>query len=409
MTFKSKLSKRAVTTAFGLALACLNFGTSSSRADDATIPLGVPIPLTGPFASDGQVMQKGIMLAVDELNANGGLLNKKIRPITFDIGDLTPDKLQAAASQLLDRDKVVALINGYGGMGPDIPAFCPYKQPYLNNDATRHVMDLINTQGCTSIFNMADVSYTYGIELFKQTLATGRTFNNKKVAILHGPYDFEVDSAEGFKKAAEEAGWSVGFEEEVPYGTNQWGAMLSRVSNADPAIIYLEVLDPVATSTFVSQYNASPVKGATLNIGYALTTPAFAELVKSGRVDGAMGWTPSAQIQSPEAQHFVDAWRKAYKEDPPYSIAAQVYDEVMVWAAAVKEAGDENNFDKVVDIIKTTKRTGATGTVAFNGGFFSPVSDATQPSLLLEARKGVVTPVLIGSKLVASPEAASSR
>lgn len=403
-TGRTASTKRRFVVSTLALLGALGLAIGSSHSDEvATIAMGVPIPLTGPFSSDGEVMRKGILLAVDELNAKGGLLGKKIKTSIFDIGDLTPDKLQAAAAQLLDREKVVALINGYGGMGPDIPAFCPYKQPYLNNDATRHVMDMISQMGCASIFNMADVSYNYGVELFKQTIATGRKFDNKKIAILHGPYDFEVDAAQGFIKSAQEAGWSIAFEQEVPYGTNQWEGMLSRIRKEQPAIIYLEVLDPVATSTFVSQYNAAPLKGTTLNIGYMLTTPAFGDFVKSGKLDGAMGWTPSAQLATPEGDHFVQAWKKAYNEDPPYSIGAQVYDEVMVWAAAVKDAGTETDFDKISNIIKTTKRTGATGTVDFKGGFASAATDATQPSLLVEARKGRVVPIVVGTRAVADP------
>lgn len=382
-------------------LASISLGTHSAFADDkAIIALGVPIPLTGPFAADGEVMHKGIMLGVDELNKNGGLLGKTIKPIVFDIGDLTPDKLQAAASQLLDRDKVVALINGYGGMGPDIPAFCPYKQPYLHNDATRHVIELINSLGCTSVFNMSDTAYAYGIQLFKQMLVSGRKFNNKKIALLHGPYDFEVDAAQGFESAAKEAGWEISFQEEVPYGTNQWAGMLSRIHEGEPSIIYVEVLDPVATSTFVSQYNAAPIDGTSVNIGYLMSTPAFADLVKSGKVEGVMGWTLSAQLPTPEGDRLVQAWRKAYNEDPPYSTAAQVYDEVMVWAAAVKEAGSETDFEKISQIIKTARRTGATGTVDFKGGYMSPASDSTQPPLLLEAHNGKLAPIVIGSKPV---------
>ena len=74
---------------------------------------------------------KAINLAVNEINADGGLLGNQIEVVTFDIGDLTPDKLAAAAANLIERGGVSALINGYGGMGPDIPAFCPYGIPYI--------------------------------------------------------------------------------------------------------------------------------------------------------------------------------------------------------------------------------------------------------------------------------------
>ena len=63
-------------------------------------------------------MEKGLQLAIEELNSNGGLLGKQLELFVFDIGDLTPDKLQAAATSLVEKENVDVLINGYGGMGP---------------------------------------------------------------------------------------------------------------------------------------------------------------------------------------------------------------------------------------------------------------------------------------------------
>ena len=127
-----------------------------------TITIGAPIPITGPYSSDGEVMDKGERLAIDELNAQGGLLGQKLEYSVFDIGDLTPDKLQAAATDLVERKKVQVLINGYGGMGPDIPAFCPYPIPYINNDATSNVVELMEKMKCKSIFMGSDVDINYG-------------------------------------------------------------------------------------------------------------------------------------------------------------------------------------------------------------------------------------------------------
>ena len=107
--------------------AITGFGISSANA--GTIKVGAPIPITGPYSSDGFAMEKGIRMAVEELNASGGVLGDQLEIYVFDIGDLTPDKLQAAASNLAEKEKVDVLINGYGGMGPDIPAFCPYDIP----------------------------------------------------------------------------------------------------------------------------------------------------------------------------------------------------------------------------------------------------------------------------------------
>ena len=74
-----------------------------AQASDEPIKLGAPIPITGPFASDGFVMEKAEKLAIAEINAQGGLLGRQIEMIVFDIGDLTPDKLQAAALNLVEK------------------------------------------------------------------------------------------------------------------------------------------------------------------------------------------------------------------------------------------------------------------------------------------------------------------
>ena len=88
-TGRTASTKRRFVVSTLALLGALGLAIGSSHSDEvATIAMGVPIPLTGPFSSDGEVMRKGILLAVDELNAKGGLLGKKIKTSIFDIGDL---------------------------------------------------------------------------------------------------------------------------------------------------------------------------------------------------------------------------------------------------------------------------------------------------------------------------------
>ena len=99
--------------------------TTSASADPIT--LGAPIPLTGYFAADGATMEQAINLAVGEINAGGGVLGNEVEVVTFDIGDLTPDKLSAAAANLIERKGASVLINGYGGMGPGYSSILPLR------------------------------------------------------------------------------------------------------------------------------------------------------------------------------------------------------------------------------------------------------------------------------------------
>lgn len=388
-------------TLMGGAVAVLaaTLGISAAAAD--IIKIGAPIPQTGPFASDGSVMQKAIQLAVDELNKNGGVLGKQVEVSFFDVGDLTPDKLMAAAANLIDSGKSDFIVTGYGGFGPDIPAFCPHGVPFVHNDAFTSVVNMMNDMKCTAIFNASDVETAYGKVQWEQIMALGHQFPNKKIAFVHGPYEWEYGSVNGMAEAAKAAGWEVVVKEEVPYENAQWPGILSKIREAAPAIVHVEILDTGLTNTFIQEYRQNPVKGALVNAGYAASIPAFGEVVKGGNVDGVIGMTLSAQLPGPDADAFVAKWKAAYNEDPPWSLAAQLYDEVNLWAAAVTKVGNSTDHAAVAKTMKEMNFKGLTGVLAFNDRFMIPTNDNTQPAFLFQVQNKTLVPIMIGSKKAA--------
>lgn len=385
--------------ALGLALAGALALASDARA--GTIRVGAPIPVTGPYSSDGEVMEKGLRLALETLNASGGLLGNTLELHVFDIGDLTPDKLQAAATNLVEKEKVDVLINGYGGMGPDIPAFCPYPLPYIHNDATSNVVELRNTMKCGSIFMGSDLDVNYGKITFQQLMSIGHDFPSRKLAVIHGPYDWELNATKGAAEAAKGLGWEIVLNEEVPYETNQWSGIISKLRDADPSLIYLELLDTAGVSTFTDQFRENPPKNALLYVGYTISVPAFGEIVKTGKADGVLGMTLSANRPDEKGRAFVEAWRSKYKEDPPFSIAAQIYDEAMLWAAAVRKVGSIDDYAAIAKAIMATPYDGITGRISFNDEQYVLSNDDTVPTHLLQVQASQIKQVMIGTKKTA--------
>jgi ABC-type branched-subunit amino acid transport system substrate-binding protein len=316
----------------------------------------------------------------------------------FDIGDLTPDKLQAAATNLIERQNVDVLINGYGGMGPDIPAFCPYPLPYIHNDATSNVVELVRNMGCKSIFMGSDYDVNYGRITFQQLMDLDYEYPNKKWAIIQGPYDWELNTPTGAEEVAKKHGWEVVVREQVPYEIKQWGGILSKLREANPALIYLEILDPAAVKTFIDQFLENPPKQSLLYIGYTISVPAFSEVVKRGAADGVLGMTLSAHMPNAKGREFVAKWKQKYNEDPPFSIAAQIYDEVMLWATAVTKVGSVRDFAAINDTLRNMTYEGITGTLKFNEEQFIPSADDTMPTHLLQVQGSEVKQVRIGTK-----------
>lgn len=315
----------------------------------------------------------------------------------FDIGDLTPDKLQASATNLVEKNKVQVLINGYGGMGPDIPAFCPYQVPYIHNDATSNVVELRNRMKCRNILMGSDRDTNYGRITFRQLTELSYTYPNKRLAFIHGPYDWELNTTTGAGEVAKELGWDIVLKEEVPYGTKQWSGIISKLRKADPALIYLELLDPASVKAFIDQFMQKPAENALVYTGYTMSVPAFGEIVKQGIADGVLGMTLSAHQPDEAGRSFQKMWQEEYDEKPPFSIAAQIYDELMLWANAVKQVGDETDHQRITRAILESPYQGITGTFSFNKEHFVPAGDTTIPSHLLQAQSSATRQIMIGS------------
>ncbi|NVO57001.1 ABC transporter substrate-binding protein [Rhodobacteraceae bacterium B1Z28] len=381
-------------------LGAMAFGASATLAMADTISLGAPIPLTGYFAADGETMEQAINLAVGEINAEGGLLGKHIEVVTFDIGDLTPDKLAAAAANLIERGGVSALINGYGGMGPDIPAFCPYGIPYIHNDAVAGVIDLAERMRCNAIFNASDIDLNYGKTQFDMMMTTGHNFETKRLAIVHGDFEWDINNAKSMADAAEAAGWEVVYVQEVPYDTVEWTGIQSQIREAQPSLIHLEALEPAVATTFLSQYKENPAGDALLNVGYIGATTGLDDVIAQGRAEGLLSFTLNAHQDNEAGNAFVERWETAYGFEPSVSLAAAVYDMVYMWAAAVEQVGDASDYNAVADAIRTMKYEGLVGTFDFNERNFINNGSDTQPAQLFQVQNGERVRLVVGDQKV---------
>ena len=118
-----------------VAIACSS-GLSILRAEEKPIRVGAPDPLTGIYASDGLVMLEATKLAVADLNAQGGLLGRKLEVVHFDIEDMLPEKLISAAEVLVVKEQCDLVVTACNAMGPDVQAFGKYDVPFIHNDAS---------------------------------------------------------------------------------------------------------------------------------------------------------------------------------------------------------------------------------------------------------------------------------
>src|SRR5262249_25684051 len=122
------------------------------------------------------------------------------------------------------------------------------------------------------------------------------------------------------------------------------------------------------------------------------------EIAKTGAADGVLGMTLSAQRPDDKGRAFADKWKQKYNEEPPFSVAAQIYDEVMLWAAAVKKAGSATDYKAIAEALRNDPFDGVTGVIKFNDQQYVTSSDDTVPTQLLQVQGNEVKQVAIGTK-----------
>src|SRR5439155_22921240 len=94
----------------GVAATVLSLGAVSAHAQD-TLKLGLVAAMSGQSAKSGEAIVRGLSIAVDEVNAKGGLLGKKVELIVRD-DESNPARGVVAAREPVQREKVAALFGG---------------------------------------------------------------------------------------------------------------------------------------------------------------------------------------------------------------------------------------------------------------------------------------------------------
>lgn len=360
------------------------------------IKIGAPLPLTGPFAADGQTMKEGLEMAVDDINAAGGLVGRPVELVTYDLEDEAPEKVNAGADKLVMSEQVSVSITGYGGMGPDIPAFGKYPQPYLHFDGSELTVDMVLESKFENIFMLGDIESPYGVQTFDILTSLPYELPNKKIVILAGDFEWDKKVTEGVKARAEEKGWEVAMYEVFPYGTREWGPLLTKIRAIDPAIISMSDLDPADIKTFLDQFAQDPTNSL-VEVGYAISIPEFANLVGSAG-NGVMGDATNSILSDEKGNAWKQRFEAKFGHPPGLSILGTVYDGAMMWAEAVKKVGSPDDYKAVSDAIRTMNYVGLNGTYTFVEGNKVSASDEALPMHFFQVQNGELVRLYEGTK-----------
>lgn len=341
--------KVLIWTLMGIFLFC-----SAGLAWAKPIIVGVPVPLTGPFAPIGVDSLKAVEFAVEKINAAGGLLGRPVKITLFDTKDFAPERLMAAADKLVGQDKADSIHAGWSGWGQDIRAFGKFDVPYFQHNESGQCVELIKSdlKKYSNVWQMGDIEKNCAADSFNVVSSIPYKYPKKTVAIINTDDAWGSQVGAGVAEAAKKKGWKVVMHETIPYGTREYGPILIKIRSLDPGLIHYEDASPPDAITFFRQFMKAP-SNSIVNLGYSILPPGFMEEMGK-EADGVLGFEMSAVYSpvgpTPESNAWIKAFRDKKKRNPSHSSSAS-YNGIMIWAEAVKAVGDVTNYRAINEYI----------------------------------------------------------
>ncbi|MGW1989972.1 urea ABC transporter substrate-binding protein [Embleya sp. NPDC001921] len=317
---------------------------TSCAADDSTanksaagpdvggdsVKVGVLHSLSGTMAISEVTVKNSVLLAVDEINAKGGVLGKKISPVTEDGASDWPTFAEKA-QKLISRDRVAVTFGGW-------------------TSASRKAMLPVFEKNRQLLFY--PVQYE-GLESSPYIFYTGATTNQqivpgldylksqgkKKIFLVGSDYVFPRTANKIIKAYAKANGMEVVGEEYTPLGHTEYSTLINKVESAKPDAVF-NTLNGDSNVAFFKQLRGNGVGAASMPV---LSVSVAEEEVRGIGPDNIVGqpvaWNYYQSTETPRNTEFVAAYKAKYGADKVTSDPMEAgYNSVYLWKAAVEKA-----------------------------------------------------------------------
>ncbi len=309
-------------------------GTNDDNAE--TIKIGHFASLTGPTATFGQQTQQGIALAVEELNAKGGVLGKQVELIAEDTRSMTQDA-SFAAEKLIGSDKVKVLL---GEVSSSLslaaaPIAERQKVPMITPASTNPKVTVdANGEARKYIFRICFIDPFQGKVMAK---FAKENLNATRVAILKdNANDYSVGLARNFNETFAAMGGEIIEEQAYEAGQVDFKSQLTAIKATNPDAIYVP--------GYYTEVSLIAVQARELGItvpllgGDGWDSPKLTEGSAKEALEGTFFSNHySVEDTSAVVRAFTDRFNKKYGEQPG-AMAALGYDAMMIAAHVMEEA-----------------------------------------------------------------------
>ena len=353
-------STRAFALLLIAALAVAGCGKKASNE----IVIGENGSLSGENGAFGTSSHNGVVLAIEEINAAGGVLGKPVRVVTEDNQSRT-EQVTTVVKKLINQDKVVAVLGEVASSRSMAgSAVCEESQiPMVSPSST-------NPNVTVDPRTKQVKPYTFRvcfIDPFQGTVMARFAFNDMhftKVAILKDvKQDYSTGLAQYFEQEFGRLGGSVTVQEAYQGGDTDFRAQLTSIKNANPDAIFIPGYYNDA-GNICRQARSLGIQQPFLG-GDGWSDPSLFPLGGDAIQGAQLSDHYSAENPDPIVQNFVQKYQQRFGQTPS-GLSACAYDAAKILCAAIERAGNATPAAIRDALEATTDFKGATGNISIN-------------------------------------------
>ncbi|MGV3530865.1 MAG: ABC transporter substrate-binding protein [Chthoniobacteraceae bacterium] len=313
--------------------------------------------LTGGTASFGQASHNGTQMAVDEINASGGVLGKPLRLITED-DQSKAGEAATVVRKLISREKVVAVLGEVASSRSleAAPIAQQAKIPMITPASTNPRVTEIGDY----IFRICFIDPFQGTVVSKFALNKGW----KKVAVLTDvKQDYSVGLSQYFKEHFSKNGGTIVAEQSYSSGDSDFNAQLTSLKAAAP--------EAILVSGYYTEAGLIARQARQLGVNVPLLggdgwdSPSLVEVAGNSMEGCFFSNHFSVEDPDPRIQEFVKKYQAKFGQTPD-AMSALGYDSAMILADAIKRAGTTDSAPLRDALAKTADFQAITGKITLD-------------------------------------------
>ena len=328
---------------------------NKSPSETGPIKIGFISPLTGDAAAYGEVVRDVEKLAVEEINASGGINGRQVEGI-YEDGKCSGAGAASAMQKLVNADKVKIVIGG----------FCSSESLAAVPIATQNKVFLFSPGSSSP--DLTNVSKyfarNYPSDASQGSVLAGVAYNQKnwrKVAFIQEQLDYPLGIFKAFSAEFEKMGGKI-VKEEFATSVTDFRSQLTKLKAENPDALFIDTQTPAAADRILKQLQDLKWRPALLvsdaTSGDSATVKKDASILE-GALAAEFGVDPANQ----KYQHHLQAYKEKYGKDANFTSYTQtVYDSVYMIRDAVFAVGYDGT--KVANWVRSAKDwPGASGLV----------------------------------------------